>query len=197
MYINNSTVDKKILGSKIVDESMAEFALGECAMVQNGNWAWSQIKNISGNKVKAENIKYLPIYMGIDGEENQGLCLGTENFLAINAKASDAERKNAEDFMYWLFSSDTGKKFVVEELGLITPFDTFSENEIPDDPLAKEVIRWTNKENVTNIPWYFTVFPSQNFKNDFGAALLQYSQGSKNWDDVKKLFVEKWAEESK
>lgn len=197
LYINNSTVDKKILGSKIVDESMAEFALGECAMVQNGNWAWSQIKNISGNKVKAENIKYLPIYMGIDGEENQGLCLGTENFLAVNAKASDAERKNAEDFMYWLFSSDTGKKFVVDELGLITPFDTFSENEIPDDPLAKEVIRWTNKENVTNIPWYFTVFPSANFKSDFGAALLQYSQGSKNWDDVKKLFVEKWAEESK
>lgn len=197
LYINNSTVDKKILGSKIVDESMAEFALGECAMVQNGNWAWSQIKNISGNKVKAENIKYLPIYMGIDDEENQGLCLGTENFLAVNAKASDAERKNAEDFMYWLFSSDTGKKFVVEELGLITPFDTFSENEIPDDPLAKEVILWTNKENVTNIPWYFTVFPSQNFKNDFGAALLQYSQGSKSWDEVKKLFVESWAEESK
>lgn len=197
LYINNSTVDKKILGSKIVDESMAEFALGECAMVQNGNWAWSQIKNISGNKVKAENIKYLPIYMGIDGEENQGLCLGTENFLAINAKASEAERKNAEDFMYWLFSSNTGKKFVVEELNLITPFDTFSENEIPDDPLAKEVVRWTKMENVKSIPWHFTVFPSANFKNDFGAALLQYSQGSKNWDDVKRLFVDRWAAESK
>lgn len=135
--------------------------------------------------------------MGINGEENQGLCLGTENFLAVNAKSSETEQKNAEDFMYWLFSSDTGKKFVVDELGLITPFDTFSENEIPNDPLAKEVTLWTNKENVTNIPWYFTVFPSQNFKNDFGAALLQYSQGSKSWDDVKKLFVESWAEESK
>lgn len=197
LYINNSTVDKKILGSKIVDESMAEFALGECAMVQNGNWAWSQIKNISGNKVKAENIKYLPIYMGIKGEENQGLCVGTENFFAVNAKASETDRKNAEDFMYWLFSSETGKKFVVDELNLITPFDTFSENEVPDDPLAKEVIKWTNKENIKSIPWHFTVFPSANFKNDFGAALLQYSQGSKNWDDVKKLFVEEWKSESK
>ena len=88
LYINNSTTDKKVLGSKIVDESMAEFALGQCAMVQNGNWAWSQISQVSGNKVKAENIKYLPIYMGVQGEENQGLCIGTENFFAINSKAS-------------------------------------------------------------------------------------------------------------
>ena len=39
LYINNSTVDRKLLGSKITDESMAEFAMGECAMVQNGSWA--------------------------------------------------------------------------------------------------------------------------------------------------------------
>lgn len=197
LYINNSTVDKKILGSKIVDESMAEFALGECAMVQNGNWSWSQIKDISGNKVKEENIKFLPIYMGVEGEENQGLCVGTENFFAINAKASEAERKNAEDFIYWLFSSETGKKFVINDLDLIAPFDTFKENEVPDDPLAKEVISWMNKDNVETIPWYFTIFPSQTFKDDFGSALLQYSQGSKNWDDVKKLFVEEWESESR
>lgn len=196
LYINNSTVDKKVLGSKIVDESMAEFALGECAMVQNGNWAWSQIKGISGNKVKEENIEFLPIYTGVQGEENQGLCVGTENFFAINSKASEAERKNAEDFIYWLFSSETGKKFVVNELDLIAPFDTFAEDERPNDPLAKEVLNWISKDNIETIPWYFTVFPSQNFKTDFGAALLQYAQGTKSWDSVKKLFVDEWKSES-
>ena len=40
LYINNSTTSSKLLGSKSVDDSMAEFALGQCAMVQNGNWAW-------------------------------------------------------------------------------------------------------------------------------------------------------------
>ena len=40
---------------------MAEFALEECVMVQNGNWAWGQISGVSGNKVKADNVKYLPI----------------------------------------------------------------------------------------------------------------------------------------
>ena len=196
LYINNSVTDKKMLGSKIVDDSMAEFALGQCAMVQNGNWAWSQIQDVKGNVVKEENIKYLPIYMGISGEETQGLCIGTENFFAINAKASDAERKATEDFIYWLFSSKTGKDFVINQLDLIAPFDTFTENEKPKDPLAKEVINWMNKDNTNTIPWNFTVFPSVTFKNDFGSVLLQYSQGTKTWNDVKSLFVQKWKSES-
>ncbi len=197
LYINNSVTERKLLGSKIVDESMAEFALGKCAMVQNGNWAWGQISDIKGNVVKEENVKYLPIYMGVEGEENQGLCIGTENFFAINSKASDAEKKATEDFIYWLFSSETGKKYVVEELELIAPFDTFNEDELPTDPLAQEVIKWMNNADVNTIPWNFTIFPSATFKNDFGSALLQYSQGSKNWDEVKKLFVERWKSESK
>ena len=196
LYINNSVTNKKMLGSKIVDESMAEFALGQCAMVQNGNWAWSQISNVKGNVVKQENIKYLPIYMGISGEENQGLCIGTENFFAINSKASQEQQKATADFIYWLFSSKTGKDYVINELDLIAPFDTFNENEKPKDPLAKEVINWMNKENINTIPWNFTVFPSQTFKNDFGSALLQYSQGTKKWEDVKNTVVEKWKSES-
>ncbi len=196
LYINNSTTDKKVLGSKIVDESMAEFALGQCAMVQNGNWAWGQIKNVKGNVVKAENVKYLPIYMGIEDEENQGLCIGTENFFAINAKASEEEQKATEDFIYWLFSSETGKSFVINDLELIAPFDTFNEDEVPEDPLAQEVIKWMNTENIETIPWNFTIFPSVTFKNDFGSALLQYAQGTKKWSEVKSLFVERWKSES-
>ncbi len=196
LYINNSVTDRKMLGGKIVDESMAEFALGQCAMVQNGNWAWSQISNNKGNVVKQENVKYLPIYMGLNGEENQGLCIGTENFFAINSKVSEEEQKAAKDFIFWLFSSKTGKDFVINELDLIAPFDTFNDHERPKDPLAQEVIKWMNKDDINTIPWNFTVFPSVTFKNDFGAVLLQYSQGTKNWNDVKSLFVQKWKSES-
>ncbi|WP_330566318.1 ABC transporter substrate-binding protein [Romboutsia sp. Marseille-P6047] len=38
LYINNSTCEPTLLGSKTVSDSMAEFALGKAAMVQNGNW---------------------------------------------------------------------------------------------------------------------------------------------------------------
>lgn len=196
LYINNSVTDKKQLGSKIVDESMAEFAQGKSAMVQNGNWAWSQISKIANNVVKEENIKFLPIYTGMENEERQGLCVGTENFICINAKASEAEQKAAADFLYWLYSSDTGKAYVTNELGFITSFDTFEDGEKPTDPLALEMLSWMNKENITTIPWYFTIFPSQTFKDAFGAALLQYAQGAKNWQEVRDLMINQWKSEA-
>lgn len=196
LYINNSVTDKKMLGSKQVADSMAEFALGQCAMVQNGNWAWSQIAEISGNTVKAEDIEFLPIYTGVQGEETQGLCIGTENFLAINSQVPAEQQKLAQDFLYWLYSSDTGKKFVTDRLGFIAPFDTFNEDERPDDPLAEEVMDWMNEGGIHNIPWHFTVFPGQSFKDNFGAILLQYAQGQKSWEQVKEFVVAQWRAES-
>ena len=197
LYLNNSVTDRKTVGTKTVTDSMAEFALEKCAMVQNGNWAWGQIADVSGNKVLAENVKYLPIYTGIAGEESQGLCIGTENFYAINSKASEQEQKAAADFIYWLYSSKTGKDYVTNKLGFIAPFDTFSDNERPSDPLAKEVLRWMNKENTETIPWYFTLFPSQTFKENFGASLLKYAQDTKDWDTVKRDMVADWEKESR
>ena len=196
LYLNNSVTDRKLIGSKTVSDSMAEFALEKCVMVQNGNWAWSQIKDVSGNKVKAENLRYLPIYIGTEGEEKQGLTIGTENFYAINRQATDEEQKAAADFIWWLYSSEEGKKQVTEKLGFIAPFDTFTENDLPDDPLAREVARWMTKEDTTTVPWHFTLFPSARFKEDFGASLLKYAQGNKDWEDVVRDVKESWKQES-
>ena len=196
LYINNSTTDSKLLGTKQVADSMAEFALGQCAFVQNGNWAWSQINEVDGNVVAEDDIRFMPIYTGVEGEETQGLCTGTENFFAINSQASEEDQKLAADFIYWLYSSETGKKFVIEKLNFIAPFDTFTEEERPADPLAKEVIRWMEKEGITSVAWNFTVFPSQTFKDNFGAALLQYAQGTMPWENVVTTVVDGWKAES-
>ena len=195
LYINNSVTKPSLLGSKSVADSMAEFALGKAAMVQNGNWAWSQISGVEGNTVKKEDIKMLPLYTGAEGEKGQGICIGTENYLAVNKNASEEQQKNSLDFLEWLFGSETGKKYVTEKLGFITPFSTFSEDELPDDPLAKEIARYMNDDSVKNIPWVFTGFPSEAFKKDTGSALLDYVQGDKKWEDVRKIITDKWKSE--
>ncbi|MEA4890069.1 MAG: ABC transporter substrate-binding protein [Clostridiaceae bacterium] len=195
LYLNNSTVDKKLLGSKSVNDSMAEFALGKAAMVQNGNWAYGQISGVSGNTVKAEDVKFLPLYMGISGEETQGLCIGTENFFCINKKASAEDQQASLDFLNWLYTSDKGKAHVTKDLGFIAPFDTFGDADKPSDPLAQEVLAWSAKSGIKNVPWNFTVFPSQTFKDNFGAALLLYAQGNKTWADVTKTVIDGWKTE--
>ncbi len=196
LYINNSVTPPTLLGSKSVDDSMAEFALGASAMVQNGNWAWGQISGVQGNTVKPEDVKFLPLYTAMPGEEKQSINVGTENFFAVNKQASPEKQKLAEDFIYWLYSSPKGKAFVTNDLKFIAPFDTFAENEKPTDPLAKEVIRYVSDTSKYNVAWDFVKFPSQTFKDNFGAALLQYAQGKMQWDAVKQLVIDQWKAES-
>lgn len=195
LYINNSCTAPALLGSKAVGDSMAEFALGKAAMVQNGNWGWGDIAKTDGNVVKAEEVKFMPIYTGVKGEENQGLCTGTENFFCINSQISEADQKASIAFVEWLFSSATGKDAVTNKLGFITPFSTFEDNEKPTDPLAQEVIRYMEDTSKTSVGWNFTTFPSQQFKDDFGAALLEYAAGGIAWDDVVSTVVDGWAAE--
>ena len=195
LYTNNSISQKGILGSKSTSDSMAEFATGRVAMVQNGNWAWSQIKDVKGNVVKESEIKFLPLYTGIAGEENQGLCIGTENYFAINKNVSEEQQQKSLDFLYWLFSSETGKDYVTNKLGFVTPFNSFSENELPSDPLARSLVSYMNDQNKKTIPWIFTSFPSDVFKTEVGGALLEYVQGNKGFDHIENTVKSVWKSE--
>ena len=196
LYLENSTVPRSALGTKTVADSMAEFALEKCAMVQNGSWAYAQIAGEAGNKVSPEDVCFLPLYMGGKDEGKQGICIGTENYYCINAKASEEERAAAEQFLYWLYSSEKGKSFVADELGFIAPFDTFASEEVPSDPLAKEVLHYMQSDGVKNVPWQFGVIPSLRFKEDFGASLLAYAQGKKTFSEVVSDVKAKWKSES-
>ena len=193
LYTNNSVTEKNLLGGKTVADSMAEFAAGKCAMIQNGNWAWGDIKK--GGVVSEADVKYLPIYTGIEGEEKQGLCVGTENYFAINKEVDEATQKASMDFLVWLFTSDYGKKAVVNDLGFVAPFTSFGDDEKPTDPLAKEVLAWMAKDGYTSVKWSFAGIPSEKWKRDFGASLLEYVQGQKDWTKVVDDAKASWATE--
>jgi raffinose/stachyose/melibiose transport system substrate-binding protein len=195
LYINNSVTDRKLIGAKTVGDSMAEFALGRAAMVQNGNWAWSQIEGEAGNVVKAEDIKFLPIYTGVAGEENQGLCTGTENFICVNSQASPAGQEASIRLLEWLFNTPEGKKNVLEKLGFVAPFSTFGAGERPDNPLVKEMFFYLDDPEKVSVSWNFPTFPSQEFKNELGAALYDYAIGNAGWDKVSRTFIDTWAAE--
>ena len=185
LYLNNSCTEPSMVGSKNVEESMAEFAMGNVAMIQNGNWGWAMIYDLDGNVVKEEDIKFLPIYTGVEGEENQGLCVGTENYICINNKVSEADQKASEEFLEWLFNSESGKAYCNGILGMIPPFSTFDE----------DMLSYMNDDSLYSITWDFTTFPSQEFKNQLGSYLLEYAQGNMTWDDVVEQTTDCWASE--
>jgi raffinose/stachyose/melibiose transport system substrate-binding protein len=195
LYLHNSTISPMMTGFKNVEDSMQEFALGQAAMVQNGNWSYNQILVVPGHTVQAEDMAFIPLYIGAPGEENQGLCIGTENFFCINKKASKSDQQASLDFLTWLFTTEAGKSHVMNDLGFIAPFDSFSAADRPKDPLGQQVIAWSAREDVRNVPWNFIVFPGQRFKDDFGAMLLLYAQGQRTWAQVEDEIRSAWAAE--
>lgn len=196
LYLNNSTTAPGLLGSKTTTDSMTELALGQSVMVQNGNWGWGQIADTEGNVVNEEDIRFLPIYIGVDGEEDQGLAIGTENFLSINSQAAEEDIQASLDFLEWMYTSEVGKDYVINEFGFIPTFNTFEDDELPTDPLAQSVIESMNDESKYSVPWMFTTFPSEQFKNDFGDQLLLYAQDQADWEQVEQTVTDSWSREA-
>ena len=79
-------------------------------------------------------------------------------------------------------------------MGFTTPFDTFTEEYVADNPLLDAANAYIDAGK-TSVAWCFTTMPSENWKNGVGSALLEYAQGTGTWDAVKTAFVDGWATE--
>ncbi|WP_336633600.1 MULTISPECIES: ABC transporter substrate-binding protein [unclassified Microbacterium] len=192
LYIDNSTTERTLLSSKTGEDANAEFALGKAAFYQNGTWAYNDIK---GQAVADEDLGMLPIYIGADGEENQGLTTGSENYWVVNNEASEADQKATLDFLEWVITSDEGRDSLANTMGFVTPFDTFADY-LPSNPFILADAAYT-AAGKTAVTWNFTVMPSEEWKNGVGQALLQYAQETGDWDGVETAFVDGWASEYK
>ncbi|HIU76408.1 MAG TPA: ABC transporter substrate-binding protein [Candidatus Pelethocola excrementipullorum] len=190
LYITDSTCEPSMLSSKTGEDAASEFALGEAVFYQNGTWAYNDVKDM---EVADEDMGMLPIYIGAKGEENQGLCTGSENYWCVNKNASPEDIQATLDFMAWVVESDAGRDMLANEMGFVTPFTTFDEY-LPSNPLVKANDEYT-KAGKTPVSWNFTTMPSETWKNDLGSALLEYAQGTGEWDAVKTAFVDNWATE--
>ncbi|MBM6695783.1 carbohydrate ABC transporter substrate-binding protein [Bifidobacterium pullorum subsp. saeculare] len=191
LYLTDSTVDPKTLPGRTLDESLAEFATGQAVFLQNGVWCWNQIKDQS---VAAEDIGVLPIYIGVEGEEDQGLTQVMSNYWCINSNVSEADQEASKQFLEWLITDETAKKTITEDMGLVTPFATFGEEYKVDNPLVQANVeaQAAGKFDTSTV---FT--PSHAWENDLVTALINYTQGTGDWDDVVSVFTTDWAEEYK
>ena len=195
LYLNNSVIDKSLVGTKTVDDSMAEFALAKCAMIQNGDWAWNTIAGTDGKKVNDKDVCFIPITCGVEGEKDMGLNVGASQYMCINSQLDQKDQDAALAFLEWLFSSDTGKQLVAQKLQLVTPFTTMADAEYTN-PL------FTSENDITSkgkkaYCWAANLIPDDQWKNDYGASLLQYAQGQKDWDAVVSDAVSEWETERK
>ena len=187
LYINNSSVDPSQLASSTGEESTAAFGQGKAVFYQNGTWEYAGL--VSNYGMNPEDLVMLPIYIGVEGEENAALPCGTENCWAVNSQASEADQKATLDFLKWVVTSEEGTTMMAEQFGPI-PFKAAkaSSNVFFND--ANKYIA-AGKYVVS---WAFNYTPNvDTWRAGVVAALTQYSAGTGSWDDVVTAFVQGWA----
>ena len=189
LQVKNSPTEATMLSSVTYDDVNSEFALGQVAFYTNGVWAYFGIKD---NDVADEDLGMLPYFMGIDGEEDYGVGSVYDASWAVNKNASDKDKQATLDFIKWLVSDDDAKKVLSKDMGFSVLFTTFGDDDQPDNPLTVAARAW-NKKGRKDIR-SFTV-PDQKWQDDITNALVEYVQGTGDWDTVADNFVNGWSTE--
>ena len=189
LYINNSTCSPSVIATKTGNDAVAEFSGGKAVFYQNGTWALSDV--VGEGKLKESELGMLPIYIGVEGEEEQGLCTGSENYWCVNKNASEADIKATLDFLEWLVTSEEGTVALSSDMGFVSPFKKAKESSNVLNRIANEYIA-AGKKPVT---WVFSTMPSEDWKNGVGAAMVSYAQGRGDWNAVKTAFINGWKNE--
>ncbi len=198
LYINNATCEPGVLSTKTADDATAEFVTGQAVFYQNGTWEYANISEVGD-----DNLGLLPIYIGVEGEEDQGICTGSENYWCVNKNASEDNIQATLDFINWCVTSDTGTKAMCGAdgampsgeagMGFVIPF----EGNQPSENVLNQIADEVNSEK-TPVSWNFSTMPSEEWKNGVGSALTTYAadQSDGNWDGVVTAFVDGWATEA-
>ncbi|GFH91489.1 hypothetical protein IMSAGC002_02745 [Lachnospiraceae bacterium] len=192
MYVGTSSADPKTLEGGTYNAEM-EFGMGEAVFFQNGNWEYAPLVNPdNGYEVTDEDLGMMPIYFGVD-DANQGLCVGTENYWAVNAKASEEDIAATLAFLEWVITSDEGRDAITNGMGLSAPFDTFTGEFESENAFVRDNNTYM-ADGKTAVAWSFNATPNvDDWRADVVSALTAYTNGSGQWDAVKTAFVDGWA----
>lgn len=194
MYVNTSAANPKTLNSGALNAE-AELGMGEAVFYQNGDWEFSALTDPeNGYLVEAEDLDMMPIYFGVD-DENEGLCVGTENYWAVNSQAPQEDIDATLAFLEWVITSDEGRDAITNTMGLSAPFDTFE-----GDFASKNAFAAAGGELMaagkTSVAWSFNATPNvDDWRSGVVSALTAYTDGSGDWDAVVSAFVDGWAEQ--
>ena len=191
LYLTCATCAPAEIGAKTGDDAAGEFAKGEAVFYQNGTWA---LTDITKSGIKAEDVGMLPVYIGVKGEETQGLCTGSENYWCVNEEADEEDIKATLDFLEWVVTGTEGTTALAEDMGFTVPFKAAKTSSNPLVSAANDYVAAGKKP----IAWTFATIPSDEWKDGVGAALLGYAQNGLTdaaWEKVKNAFVNGWKTE--
>lgn len=142
------------------DQAIQMLAERKALFIKNGNWIYSSVANIS--EETAKNLFMLPVKVSLEDEDitvdglaadqmNRSVPEFVSQYYVINAKATDEERREAEDFVYWLNTSEVGMDYIINKFAFV-PFNADENTEL-DNPLSNDLIEYKVNGNILANPF--------------------------------------------
>lgn len=128
------------------DNNCGDFATGKAAMIHQGNWAYGMFKDYDVDF----DMGIAPV--PING--NKKVAVSVPAAWYINVDASDEEKSMAKDFLEWLYTSDKGKDYLMNQFGFVPVVEGMTSDKL--DPLSKSI----SEASKDSIPWVMSNWPA-------------------------------------
>lgn len=130
------------------DTETGDFATGKSASIHQGNWCYGMFKDY--------DVSFDMGMMPLPISGNDKIAVSVPTCWYVNSQASDAEIQAGKDFINWLYTSETGKKYLMEEFGFIPVLKTMQSPKL--DPLSQSVSEYAAAGKT--ISWPMSYWPS-------------------------------------
>ncbi|AQX54345.1 ABC transporter substrate-binding protein [Priestia flexa] len=164
---------------------VTNFATGEAAIIQQGNWIQPMLDKINPNL----DLGVMPMPLGDGGSVKGKISVDVPSSWVVHNGAPEADKEAAKDFLNWMVTSEEGKRALVEEFKYVPAFKTIEADAKDIGPLGAEILKYS--EEGKTMPWQFMKFPD-GVKEEFGASLQEYVGGQVTEEELFKSFESTW-----
>ncbi len=130
------------------DSETGDFATGKTASIHQGNWCYSMFKDY--------DVKFDMGIMPLPINGNDKIAVSVPSCWYVNSQASAGEIQAGKDFINWLYTSDTGKKYLMEKFGFIPVLKSMTSTKL--DPLSQAVADYAAQGKT--ISWPMSKWPA-------------------------------------
>ena len=162
------------------------FSTGKVAVIQQGNWIYPTVEQMDPD-FATNGIGMMP--MPFEGEYEDHLPVGVPQYWVVNKNASEEEIQAAKDFLDWMYTSDQGKDFVLDEFKFIPAYDGYDASRI-SDPLSQDVYKYSVAGKT--LGWTFMATPVGWNEDILGTEFQKYLAGDITFEEVLDVAKQSW-----
>lgn len=167
------------------DKEIGDFATGKTAAIHQGNWCYNMFEDYD------LDFELGMAALPINGNDKLSVSVPTAWY--VNSQASEEEQQAGKDFLNWLYTSDKGKEYLMDEFGFIPVVEGMESENM--DPLSQEVAKYT--EEGKTITWPMNQWPAGIVDVYLVPVAEKFFTTDMSEQDFLKALDEAWAEAAK